>query len=70
VIAEAVGVLLSISHVCRLANWLGARWGRPRPVVACPWRARRRQRRIATLKQLAASASDQHVVVFGTCQRL
>jgi len=64
VIAEVAGVALSIAHVWRLARRLGARWGRPRPIVACPWRARRRQRRIAVLKQLAASASDQHVVVF------
>jgi len=64
VIAEAVGVLLSIAHVWRLAKRLGARWGRPRPIVACPWRARRRQRRIAALRHLAAWASDQHVVVF------
>jgi len=64
VIVEAVGVLLSIAHVWRLAKRLGARWGRPRPVVACPWRARRRQRRIAVLRRLAAAASDRHVVVF------
>ena len=64
VIAEVAGVALSIAHVWRLAKRLGARWGRPRPIVACPWRARRRQRRIAALKQLAASASDRHVVVF------
>ena len=64
VIAQAVGVALSIAHVWRLAKRLGARWGRPRPVVACPWRTRRRQRRIAALRQLAASASDENVVVF------
>ena len=64
VIALVIGVLLSITHVWRLVKRLGARWGRPRPVVACPWRARRRQRRIAVLRQLAASASDANVVVF------
>jgi transposase len=64
VIAQVVGVLLSLTHVWRLVKRLGARWGRPRPIVACPWKARRRQRRIAALKHLAASASDQGVVVF------
>ena len=64
VVAETVGVLLSITHVWRLVRRVGARWGRPRPIVACPWKARRRQRRIAALRRLAASASDEHVVVY------
>lgn len=64
VIAQVVGVLLSITHVWRLVKRVGARWGRPRPIVACPWKARRRQRRIAALRRLATSASDTHVVVF------
>lgn len=64
VLAQVVGVRLSITHVWRLVKRVGARWGRPRPIVACPWRTRRRQRRIAALQQLAASASDENVVVF------
>ena len=64
VLAQVVGVLLSITHVWRLVKRVGARWGRPRPIVACPWRTRRRQRRIAALQQLAASASAENVVVF------
>ncbi len=64
VIGQVVGVLLSVTHVWRLVRRVGARWGRPRPIVACPWKARRRQRRIAALQRLAASASDEHVVVY------
>jgi transposase len=64
VIAQAVGVLLSITHVWRLVRRLRARWGRPRPIVACPWKARRRQRRIVALRRLAAAASDEQVVVY------
>ena len=65
VVVEAVlGVVLSLGSLWTLLRGLGVRWGRPRPVVACPWRARRRQRRIAALKQLAASASDANVVVY------
>jgi transposase len=64
VLAQVVGVLLSITHIWRLVKRVGARWGRPRPIVACPWRTRRRQRRIAALRELAASASDENVVVF------
>src|SRR5438093_5840287 len=58
VIAQVIGVLLSITHVWRLVKRLGARWGRPRPIVACPWKARRRQRRIAALQHLAAIGAD------------
>ena len=64
VIQQALHVLLSITHIWRLVRRLGARWGRPRPIVACPWKTRRRQRRIAALKRLAASASDREVVVY------
>jgi transposase len=64
VLAQAVGVGLSITHVWRLVKRIGARWGRPRPIVACPWRARRRQQRIAALKRLEAAANDQQVVVY------
>jgi len=65
VIAGVVGVLLSITHVWRLVKRLGARWGRPRPIVACPWKARRRQRRIGAIQRRVAAASDQQVVVYG-----
>lgn len=63
-IARALGVQLSLTHVWRLVKRTGARWGRPRPIVACPWRTRRRQRRIAELRKLAASATDNEVVVY------
>ena len=64
VVAQTLGVPLSITHVWRLAKRVGARRGRPRPIVACPWKTRRRRRRIAALKQLAAAAGDDHVVVY------
>lgn len=63
-IARVIGVTLSITHVWRLVKRTGARWGRPRPVVTCPWQARRRQRRIAQLRTLAASATADEVVVY------
>lgn len=63
-IARVIGVKLSLTHVWRLVKRTGARWGRPRPVVACPWKARRRQQRIAQLRSLAAAASVDEVVVY------
>lgn len=64
VVETVLRVVLSLGSLWSLLRKIGARWGRPRPIVACPWRTRRRQRRIAVLKQLAASATDDHVVVF------
>jgi transposase len=64
VIAQVAGVGLSITHVWRLLRRLGARWGRPRPVVACPWKAARRQRRIAALRRLVNHCPADEVVLF------
>lgn len=64
VIRTALRVVLSRGSLWTLLHALGVRWGEPRPVVACPWRTRRRQRRIAELKRLAASASNENVVVY------
>lgn len=64
VVETVLGVVLSLGGLWTLLHRLGVRWGRPRPVVACPWRAARRQRRIAALKRLVASATDANVVVY------
>lgn len=61
---RTLGVLISLGALWALLREIGARWGRPRPVVSCPWKAARRRRRIAVLKRLAASASDTNVVVY------
>ena len=59
-----LGVALSLGSLWALLRAMGTRWRRPRPIVACPRGTRRRQRRIAALKQLAASATDENVVVY------
>jgi transposase len=64
VVEQVLGVALSVACLWALLRRIGARWGRPRPIVACPWKAARRRRRIAALQRLAASASDQQVVVY------
>jgi len=64
VVETVLRVAISLGSLWALLRRIGARWGRPRPIVACPWKTRRRQRRIAALKQLAASATDENVVVY------
>lgn len=64
VVATVLNVALSLGALWTLLHRLRVRWGRPRAVVSCPWRTRRRQRRIAALRALAAAATDRNVVVF------
>jgi transposase len=64
VVETVLGVVLSLGSLWTLLHRLGVRWGRPRPVVACPWRTARRQLRIVALKRLVASATDSNVVVY------
>lgn len=63
-IATVLGVVLSLGEVWTLLRRPGVRCGRLRAAVACQWRTRRRQRRIAALRALAATVSDQNIVVF------
>jgi transposase len=64
VVAEVLHVVLSVGHLWRVLRRLRIRWGRPRPVVACPWKAAKRQRRIAALRRLAAAPPPGETVVF------
>jgi transposase len=64
VIAEVLHVVLSGGHLWKLLRRLRVRWGRPRPVVACPWKAAQRKARIAFLRRLAAQPRQGEVVVF------
>jgi len=52
VIAQEVGIRLSPGHLWRVLRRMRVRWGRPKPVVACPWKTERRKRRIAYLRRL------------------
>jgi transposase len=47
-----------------MLSQLGARWGMPRPRVACPWPRRRRQARIREIRRLVAGATIDEPVFF------
>jgi transposase len=64
VATEVLGVVLSIGHLWRVLHALGIRLGRPRPVVACPWPARWRRRRLAQLRRLVANPGPRAVVLY------
>jgi transposase len=64
VIAQVLGVILSVGHVWRVLKAMQVRWGRPRPVVACPWPTARRRRRLARLRRLAEDPGRRAVAVY------
>ena len=64
VIAEKLDVKLSRGHLWKILRRMRVRWGRPRPIVACPWKAAQRVARIAALRRLAARRRPGEVVVF------
>lgn len=51
-LAELTGVVVSRTTMSRLLQRLGARRGRPKPTVRCPWPKRRRQRHIRRIHRL------------------
>jgi len=48
----------------RALHRLGARLGRPKPVVLCPWPRRKRLARVAELRRLAENCSEAEPVYF------
>ena len=64
VVEIVLGVTLSRSRLCRLLHEMGVRWGRPRPVVYCPWKAARRRARIKELRNLAEHAGAREPVLY------
>lgn len=64
VAAEHLGLHLSVGHLWKVLQQMGIRWNCARPVVACPWRAERRRRRLAELRRLERNPGPRGVVVF------
>lgn len=62
--AQELRVTLSVGHLWKILKRLRVRWGLPRPVVGCPWPARRRQRRLAELRRLALHPRPREVVLY------
>jgi transposase len=58
------GVRVHPGTMSRALRQIGARRGRPRPTVRCPWSASARQRRLASLRSLTTSPRRGEVVVY------
>lgn len=63
-LAEQDFPLLAPCTVGRALREIGARRGRPKPTVHCPWPKRLRDKVLRSLRQLEGSASDEEPVVF------
>lgn len=64
VAAKKTGVAVSTKTMSRTLVRIGARLGRPRPSVRCPWPRRRRRRRIAEIRRLVRNLPPDEVALW------
>lgn len=64
VLEKRTGVCVSTTTMCRVLKRLKIRLGRPKPIVGCPWKKRRRQRKIRQILLLIATLPADEVVVY------
>lgn len=63
-IEHDTGVRLSVTTLTRLLRRMGARWGRPKMYVECPWSRRRRQRRLAQIRAMLHDRGPDEVALY------
>lgn len=64
VAAQELRVQVSVGHLWKVLRDLKVRWGCAKPIVACPWRAARRLRRIRALRQLQRNPGPRELVLY------
>lgn len=63
-VEDELSLHLSVGHLWKVLRRMGVRWGCAKPVVACPWPAGRRRRRLKELRRLEENAPRNEVVLF------
>ncbi len=63
-LAEKTGVRVSRSTMSRALKRIGARKGRPKPIVLCPWSKARRTRRLNQIRRLVEQVRPREVVLW------
>jgi len=63
VMAERTGVRVGQSTMSRLLKKIGARLGRPRPVLRCPWKKSRKTRHLRKITRLIEGLAKNEVAV-------
>jgi transposase len=61
---DRYNVHVSTTTMGRALADIGARSGRPRPVVNCPWKKRRRERRLREVRRLVENLPDDEVAFY------
>lgn len=64
VLKKKAGVAIDVTTMSRALRRIGARRGRPRPTVGCPWAKGRKTRRLNELQRLLDHLPKNHVAVF------
>lgn len=61
---KETGVSLSVTTIQRMLVTLRARWGMPRPIVACPWKKGRRLRRMRRIRALLGNLPSGEIAFY------
>ena len=64
VMFNQTGVSVHPATMSRALKTIGARLGRPRPTVGCPWPTRRRNKRLAEIRGVLDTLPKGHVAVY------
>lgn len=64
VMAECTGVRVGQATMSRLLKKIGARLGRPRPVLRCPWKKGRKTRHLRKIDRLIENLTKNEVAVY------
>jgi transposase len=64
VLAERMGVTISVATMSRLLRRHRVRLGRPKPTVGCPWDEARKERRLRRIRRLVRDVAPDEVVVY------
>jgi len=64
VLQKRTGIRISPTTMSRLLKRLQIRLGRPKPIVGCPWKKRRRVKRLREIRTLIESLPEDEVVLY------
>jgi len=64
VLHKRTGIRISRTTMSRLLKRLQIRLGRPKPIVGCPWKKRRRMKRLREIRTLIATLPKGEVILY------
>ena len=64
VLRNETGVKIHVSTMSRALKAIGARRGRPKPTVGCPWTKRAKNKRLRAIKHLLENLPEDEVAVY------